>query len=310
MAAHIQCTSPHALVHASTVHASTVGCGVTKTLRNLPKSFHYMCAWYLATSKSATCTKAIHPTTRNEHESIIMSFCDYFNTTIWKGTKNTHNLINYLCLIVVIHKDVRRLDVAMDNFRITWQQIKKLFFISDKQKLQKLSTNKQRARTKNSQDLGRWSSATAAGRGQPFASRRHPLAHRHCVGWQFLLPASSIFPPCQPSPTFPTFASSSSVRPPRWWRPPRIHQCGLHRSTSAASFVQCGAEDGGTSRRWAVAAGRRRLGPRRHCNIDLHEYKKAKRKVKPSYGFISNAWKQKKVLRRKIKNKGNWRVIE
>jgi hypothetical protein len=32
---------------------------------------------------------------------------------------NTHNLINYLCLVVVIHKDVRHLDVAMDNFWIT-----------------------------------------------------------------------------------------------------------------------------------------------------------------------------------------------
>jgi hypothetical protein len=48
-----------------------------------------------------------------------MSLCVIFNTTIRKGTKNTHNLIIYICLIVVIHKDVRRLDVVMDNFWIT-----------------------------------------------------------------------------------------------------------------------------------------------------------------------------------------------
>jgi hypothetical protein len=108
--------------------------------------------------------EAIHPTIWNEQESIIMSFCVIFNTMIRKGTKNTHNLINYFCLIVAIHKDVFHLDAAMDNFWITWQQIKKrLFFISDKQKLQNLCTNKQRVRTKNSQALGRWSSVRAAG---------------------------------------------------------------------------------------------------------------------------------------------------
>jgi hypothetical protein len=40
-------------------------------------------------------------------------------------------------------------------------------------------------------------------------------------------------------------------------------------------------------------------------NIDFHEYTKATRKVKASYGFIPNAWKQKKALRRKGKNKSN-----
>jgi hypothetical protein len=89
-----------------------------------------MRAWYLATPKSATYTEAIHPTVWNEQESIMMSFCVIFNTTIQKGTKNTHNLINYLCLIVVIHKDVHRFDVAMDNFWITWQQIRKRLFSS------------------------------------------------------------------------------------------------------------------------------------------------------------------------------------
>jgi hypothetical protein len=78
-----------------------------------------------------------------------MLFCVEFNATIRKGTKNTHNSINYLCLVVVIHKDVRRLDVAMDNFRITWQQIKKGVF----HRLQGEASEIQYKRTEGNQEL-------------------------------------------------------------------------------------------------------------------------------------------------------------
>jgi hypothetical protein len=65
MVSHIQPTSPHALVHASSLKCTRAKCWVWcgKDTKNLPKSFHYLRAWYLATPKSATRTEVIHPIT-------------------------------------------------------------------------------------------------------------------------------------------------------------------------------------------------------------------------------------------------------
>jgi hypothetical protein len=79
---------------------------------------------------------------------------------------------------------------------------------------------------------------------------------------------------------------------------------GLHRSASAASFLRRGAQDGGTSCRWAAATGHHRLGPHIVANIDLHVYMYTiHKKWRPSYGFITNGWRQKESIKEERKNK-------
>jgi hypothetical protein len=107
-------------------------------------------------------------------------------------------------------------------------------------------------------------------RGQPFASRRRPLAHRYCGGRQFLFPCLLHLPSLPTLSGLPNFrielereaspAMVTSTNPPV--RPPGDD--GLLKSTNAASFTRRSTEDVGTSRRWVAAADRRCLGPR-HC---------------------------------------------
>jgi hypothetical protein len=93
--------------------------------------------------------------------------------------------------------------------------------------------------------------------------------------------------------------ATSTDHPPVW--PPG--DGGLHRSTSTTSFARRDAGDGGTSRRWAATTGHRRLGRIAVGNIDLHEYRKAKRKGK--LWFYTKRVEAKESVKKERKNKGN-----